>query len=306
MVAVADIQIEGTFRSAGTLPPFRGATLRGALGHHLRKTVCTDLRRSCAACFLATSCAYSTFFNGTASTDRDFMRLYPYVPQPFMLLVQWQDPCSVTEGEVYRYGIRLFGHTEGLFPYVAYALLQAGETGLGKDRLRYDILRIAQGDNVLYEVGGNRISKPVGEDIVWSNTTEPSDLRLSFLTPVRIRSRGQTAEALQLRQVIAAALRRISIMNYFYGSGAPLDKDFVGRCMEQSSQIHVAADDTTYVSFTRHSGRQQNRVPMDGLVGHLDFVSVPPKLIDILRLAERIGLGKSTSFGFGNIRLDYV
>ncbi len=299
----AETQIRGTFQSDGYLPPFRGATLRGALGYHLRKVVCHNLKRNCQDCLLSQNCAYSTFFEGTASNNREIMRLYPKVPQPFTLVVEKQDTTEIHKGQSFEFGINLFGQSANLFPYIAYAFFQVGEQGLGKDRLNFEIERITQNGTVLYQNGSNFIKKPQSSHICAECTDNQAQVRLDFLTPVRIRKEGDTANGLAFGDIIRSAVRRLSVINYFYGSGRVLDHEYVNNLISISDGVEKSLDQTEYYSFDRYSGRQHRKMTLDGLCGNIAFKNVPPELVSVLRLTEKIGLGKALSFGFGRIKL---
>jgi len=305
-MAITDIEIKGAFCSAGTLPPFRGATLRGALGYHLRKTVCNNLKRQCPDCFLVEECAYSNFFDGVFPKDRDFMKLYNNVPQPYMLILPLKEQTDINEGDPISFSMKIFGKAAELFPYVAYSFLQMGEKGLGKDRILFQIDRIEQvGGEILYEKGANRIGKPKSRSVTYKSiSVNPTDyLAVRFLTPVRIRKDAYMAKSLQFKDLVTASLRRISIMNYFYGTGEVVDNAQIREMINIAGTVKKVRDKTKYFSFNRYSGRQQRKVRQEGLVGSLVFEGVSPELTGVLKLAEYIGLGKSTSFGFGRINI---
>jgi hypothetical protein len=59
------------------LPPFLGATLRGALGYILKQTVCQVDHGDCDRCLLKTACAYPIIFEGVPPAERTVMRKYP-------------------------------------------------------------------------------------------------------------------------------------------------------------------------------------------------------------------------------------
>ena len=70
-----------------------------------------------------------------------------------------------------------------------------------------------------------------------------------------------------------------------------------------SRMVEKIRDETRYYSFHRYSGRQERKIELDGVVGGLSFKNVTPELAGILKWTEKIGLGKSTSFGFGRIEI---
>jgi CRISPR-associated endoribonuclease Cas6 len=301
-IKAADLEIQAHFTSAGRLPPFRGATLRGAIGYNLRRTVCNNRSVLCKDCLLYQNCCYAAFFDGVMPENREFMRLYPSVPQPFMLILNQSDPTEIDEGMKFSFGIRLFGSSTELFPYVAYSLIEAGKNGLGRDRITFLIDNISQhGHETIYKHSENKVIKPQTSPLIYEESEPAKHLTLKLLTPVRIRIEGKTASELTFTDVVKTALRRLSILNYFYGSHQAIDLEDINSIIEESESVETTVDNLQEYAFKRYSGRQQTKVKLDGLTGDITFKDVPGKLVSILKLASRAGLGKSTSFGFGRI-----
>lgn len=302
----SEVLFAGEFGICGELPPFRGATLRGALGYHLRKTVCNDLKRQCSECFLSQDCAYSNFFEGVQPPNRSFMKLYPKVPQPFMLIIDQKNSTEIKKGQPFEFSLKIFGEAANFFPYVAYAFLEAGEKGIGKDKILYSMNKISENDSVLYQNGSSILKKPKPVKIEISTHRKSVDMKINFLTPVRIRKEGHTASDVNFKNIITTALRRISAINYFYGSGKPIDIKVVNNLIQLSEKVNKIDDSTEIFSFDRYSGRQLRKIKLDGITGSLTFGTVPSQLFNVLKFAEKIGLGKSTSFGFGRIKLEVL
>lgn len=305
-IRMANVTISGHFVSEGRLPPFRGATLRGALGFHLRKTVCNNFKRRCQDCFLVEGCAYANFFDGVFSKDRSFMKRYDYVPQPYMLMIPLEEPTDIRKSDPICFSMNIFGGACELFPYVAYSLVQMGEKGIGKNGLSFEITRIEQLDGeVLYEKGQNRIKKPNPQIYVFETapTVEDGYLGVRFVTPVRIRKNGCALKDFCFDDLIKSAIRRITIMNYFYGTNQIVDSEWTKQMIHSAGMVEKIRDETRYYSFHRYSGRQERKIELDGVVGGLSFKNVTPELAGILKWTEKIGLGKSTSFGFGRIEI---
>ena len=304
-LAVAEIRWNGHFLDAGRLPGFRGATLRGALGYHLRNTVCNSFQRKCSECFLRYQCAYSLFFEGTAPEDRKIMRLYDHTPQPFMFVLDARDKTDIQPNDPFVFGMRIFGNTAGLFPYIAYSLFEAGKKGIGQDHIRFETESIEQDGVVLYEKEGTTIHKPQTRNL---SITEPAGtartVKISLLSPLRIRSEGRTAKRLSFFDIAKAALRRLTLVNTFYGNGNMPLKEWSDHLLQLAERVVTHADSLRPFGFDRYSGRQERSVRLDGVTGDIVFCDVPPELLGLLKVMEIIGLGKSTSFGFGRIAVE--
>lgn len=303
IIPIAEVRFDTVIRSGGFLPSFRGATLRGALGYHLRNTVCNSFKRKCSECFLRQQCAYSLFFEGTANADRSIMKLYPNVPQPFTFVLNEKEPTELQSGDRLSFGMKLFGNANELFPYVVYAISESGKQGIGTNRVRFEINTIQQNNTSLFENGSDTIHKPKPQLIDIPDEKETRDLTLRLLTPLRIRINGKTAKTLSLAEIVTAGLRRISILNVFYGNGENITADIVHQLIAISEKIETAEDNLRPYGFNRYSGRQERNVLLDGVTGSMVFRNVPPELINILRYCETVSLGKSTSFGFGRIQI---
>ena len=301
---VAQVLWNGRFLNGGRLPGFRGATLRGALGYHLRNTVCNSFQRKCCDCFLRFQCPYSQFFEGTAPEDRRIMRLYENTPQPFMFLLNANDETEIKSGDRFIFGMRIFGDTTELFPYVAFSMLEAGKKGIGQGHLLYEMDTIYQGETILYEKSGTTIRKPQGRELTVPHSTETAKaVHITLLSPLRIRSEGHTAKHLSFLDIAKAALRRLTILNAFFGDGSLPDQEWSNHLLQLSEQIVTHSDSLRPFGFDRYSGRQERSVHLDGLLGDIVFRDVPPELIRLMKMMEAVGLGKSTSFGFGRIKV---
>ncbi len=296
----AEVQIEGRFEGKGGLPPFRGATLRGGLGYHLKQTVCHRKQSTCQDCIVRTTCAYSCIFEGIPPQDRQMMRLYPYVPQPFTLLVNSEDPAQIEPGNPFSFGMRLFGRAIELFPYIAYSFIEMGKEGLGKDRIPFQITRIVQpsfGAEIYHEQGAclHKVQTEYPQNLL----PACKRIRVEFVTPVRLRVNGREPSTLRFENLIRAIVRRFSILTYFYGTpteNLSIDYSAVAAVTSVCSQ-------TKPIEFRRFSGRQKRPVKMSGLVGSAIYEGNLEPFLPWLSIARIIGVGKATSFGFGRIQI---
>lgn len=296
----ADVEIECEFSGEGRLPRFRGSTLRGAFGHHLKKTVCHRDRGNCRECIVRSTCAYSYIFEGVPPQDREKMRLYPYIPQPFILLVNPEDPTTIKQGDRFTFGIRLFGKSLDLFPYIAYSLIQMAKEGLGKDRIPFQITRITQPSfqTEIYQPEANCIHK-VQREYIHNSIRSCKQIQVQLLTPLRIRVNGKEPSTIRFDDFIHAVIRRFSILSYFYGSRY----EEIRTDSSAAQTIKTISEKLHSVQFRRFSGRQKRPVEMSGLLGTLIFEGNLKPFMPWLSIAEVIGVGKATSFGFGRIHI---
>ncbi len=305
-VLYADLRLQLRFRTGGRLPAFRGPTLRGALGYVLKRVVCHVRGRPCGECFLRARCAYPVVFEGVAPPGRAVMRKYPNIPQPFVLVLDAQNDRDVRPNDEYAFTIRLFGPAIELHPFVLMAMIECGRTGLGRDRLAFDVVAVDDGAKVLYRAGEeHEIHPPEARRVapVAECGNGRGGLRLRFETPVRIRTDGLLNTQPTLAPVVRAAVRRIAVLSHFYGDGPVLPENS-GALIEEAAAAICAVNSLRWVHFDRFSTRQQRTMTLGGVVGELQLENISPGLAALLRVATITHVGKATSFGFGRISCD--
>ena len=299
----AEVTFFARFTGNGQLPGFRGATIRGAFGHHLRRTVCHVRTIRCSDCIVRSNCVYGYIFEGMAAEDRTVMRLYPYVPQPFVVVTALHESPEVFEGNLWDFSLRLFGHAIDHFPYIAYSIVEAGKAGLGKDRIPFEITRITQGavGKCVYEEGTNCLGKLAVTCTDFNRTRWAGDLlTVDFITPAKLRVEGRDVHQVNFSDIIRAASRRVGILAHFYGSHGNGVPD--GSALAQRSEaIETVTDETRWFEFDRYSPRQDRRMTLGGVVGRMQFRGAFGPFRRLLTLTEVAGIGKATSFGFGRI-----
>jgi CRISPR/Cas system endoribonuclease Cas6 (RAMP superfamily) len=63
----------------------------------------------------------------------------------------------------------------------------------------------------------------------------------------------------------------------------------------------MISDQTQWFEFGRYSGRQDRKILLGGLVGQMVFEGDLKSHLPLLALTQVTGIGKATSFGFGQI-----
>ncbi len=294
-----DIELAGQ----GPLPAFPGTTLRGAFGFALKNIVCHMSHRKCDACLLRMRCAYPVVFEGIPPADRRIMRKYPNVPQPFVLLVDQTPPPSPDSARTLAFGIRLFGPAVDLYPFIAYAVIRMAQQGLGRDRIPGCVRRISDGRGTIYRDGDEGLQPPAGrvlniEDRIWP----ASRIRLSTVTPLRLRVDGHQTARPAFADLFRAVLRRVRILNEFYGR-EPLTAE-TGPLFDELAASRTVEDAFVPRTIPRFSSRQQARMDIGGLTGYI-IVELPEgHLRNWLEAAEILHIGKAASFGLGRIKCE--
>ena len=308
------IDLDFWARSEGEFPenihPQVAITLRGAFGIAIKNLVCHNSSKECDKCLLRSRCPYMLIFEGLAPENRQQMKLYPYIPQPFVFRLL--DDTYIS-GNTLRFGLRLFGEAVDLYPYVIVAVRNMLLRGLGRARQKFELETVSDGEKDIYSNDSTTITAPVKKFVniselmgsSESDTDNTMQLHIKSLTPVHIRTDGRWNQKPSLADLGRAALRRIKIMSYFYSDanfGNNDDGDeFTKVLFSDIEQAEVLHSEYDVWSFARYSTRQKRRVPLSGVFLDIAINSPSGRIRKLFDIAGKLNLGKYTSFGMGQI-----
>ncbi|MDP2604166.1 MAG: CRISPR system precrRNA processing endoribonuclease RAMP protein Cas6 [Deltaproteobacteria bacterium] len=312
------------------LPPYKGSTLRGAFGTVFKETVCVVEHRDCDRCILKLKCAYPYIFDTPVPEDSARMRRYERAPHPFVIDPPLETQQLYKPNESLDFGLTLIGKAFDYLPYFIYAFERMGkERGIGKGR-RFGSGRFAV-ERVDW-VDGDGTEKPVydGERKVLSNSFRPLTIRdlpetrssdefgidsersrtghnsklitVHYLTPTRITFDHQLHTYPEFHVVIRNLLRRLSNLAYFH-CGEELKLDFKG-LIEAAKQVETKDGQVQWRDWERYSARQDVKMKMGGFVGGVEYSGEISGFIPLLKLGEKVHVGKATGFGLGRYALE--
>lgn len=288
------------FSTAGMIADNWGPTLRGGFGLALRMISCPFGTRPCTDCAARDGCAYAYLFETPIPADSAVMRKYTEAPHPFIFEPPYPALPKVSAGQEVSIGLVLVGRAVDLFPYVFVALDQLGRSGLGRERVPFQMVEvIAEGGHcVWHHERCRRLQIPPFIELdLRPGASRVETFRLQLLSPTRVVVNGRLAESPELVDLVKNLSRRVFLLRYFHcgGSTTQISNDFITaaqatRCLERK----LRWDD-----WERFSGRQKRRVPIGGVVGSMvlegDFGLLQP----LLTAGQFVHVGKNTSFGLG-------
>ena len=124
-----------------------------------------------------------------------------------------------------------------------------------------------------------------------------SDLRLKFLTPVRLQTDGKVVmNKLNITPelLITNIVRRCVVISYFYCGGSYKKIHFDGIDKISATDNHLR-----FFDWSRYSNRQNTKMQMGGFVGNIILSNVPSSVIPSIYAGSHLGIGKHTVFGMG-------
>lgn len=306
--------LQFTMRAVTPLEPGEqsGPAIRGALFNALWERFCVHKDVSeCASCSLARVCSVAALVSPLRDDEQkgSFQCPRPYVVQPPLHLQRCQP------GELFSFGVGLFGSAAPLFPYLIIAAQGLEQSGIGKklaenngQRGRVRVEQIAALNplngtrKLLYQEGappGQTPGLPIHpHDVVAHSAALPSNrLTLRFQTPLRLIDHGRLVRRICFRPLLQRLMRRLDELCTTYGEG-PLNIDFHALLM-LAEQVGVASDQTRWFELASHSSRRQSSTPAGGLVGQVTFVGNLAELRELLVWGSLIHVGRNAVKGDG-------
>lgn len=304
---------------------FTGSLWHGLLGLGLRRTQCVraggcDPDRSVHV----PGCLYGELFAPRGRPGAGFHG-QSTVPAPYVLRAL---ATRAGAGERHRVGVGLCGAVSARIAEVAEALRAGIRDGVGRSRAEAREAGVevgppgrvgANGEATLLRdlvagmpSRGDTLASAAGEG---TGKAEPgrgskaaavacADVRVSFVTPVRLKRDGRPARDLDYRDLLVGIMRRTSLMAFHHGcrnpgaeSWIPPETMLAEAAAVRRRQVHLRWEDAA-----RFSARQQQSMPLGGVVGEIVFAGVPERHHPWLRLGAMLGIGHGASFGLGAMR----
>ncbi len=300
--------------TATTLPPYKGALLRGGFGYAFQRSVCP---RACwnrsEHCTLTALCPFRQIFEPPRPAQIAGLREAQDVPRGFVLEPPLDGKRQYAAGDSLEFYLVLFGRASAHLPHFIYGFEQLGREGLGRDHAparleRVEVLRPWQPTGVTAYLDGRasadtRVLPTLdGAQIVAHATKLPADLRLTLPTPLRVKARGAFISRVELPALVQAACWRLTALAAFYD--APWDTDY-RPIVAEAHMVRVEQAAIRWVDWERTSTRtaQPRQMTLGGLIGSVVLREVPLAVRAVLLAGTLIHIGKASVFGHGKSEL---
>jgi hypothetical protein len=319
------------------IKPFITSTFRGGVGYMLKKICCAQrLRSECLGCMLFNTCAYSYFYEpefkvnpAADSVPIGFEKGLLNSPRPYRIGF----PKILTQKGLYLHAyeksqtiklpITFIGNASDRINYFILAVMELGKTGLGKNKIRFDVDKIIvngpDSNHTIYNSTQARI-------LNFSNLPEKSHFsvfenfyfnllkdsggrfEIKFITPLRLREKKSPVYRPEYKQLLKSILTRSWALYYLYqGINEKIDaREYIDR----ADNIIIENTSLKWNSMKRYSTRQNREMDLQGLTGKITYkidntghesLDIYKKTAEQLALMKLLGLGKSSVFGFGEV-----
>lgn len=287
-------------------PRWKGLLLRSAVGFHLRQRECLTGAPTCAGCGVAADCWYAYAFETPASlaSAPGLRHADLYRPHPYFLSAAPAQELELRPGATLPCLLTLMGASEPSLVRLAGALDLAGRSGRWGGRFR-----IARMTSPL----DPRVELPVKDPpdcaaaVHWPAWKIPDEsgaraIRIQTIAPLRLRRRGTLIRKPAFGDIIQALTRRVHLLAQTFAE-LDLPPGWADELLERANGTRLLRAEWEYDCETRFSGRQKQRIPLDGVMGTLEVSGDLGPLWAYLDLARWIGIGSSTSHGFGSVHV---
>ena len=285
---------------------YSGSMLRGAFGKALRKLACVTHMQDCKSCLLYRQCAYPRLFETPVPLQAQYQNL-SQIPSPIVIEPPAMGSKVLNKGDVFTFNMVLIGQALDYLPLIIFAWQQAFKTGLGTTYTQMELVNVVFEPEqtvaqIIYTNGteAQLIPAPVFAQPVIASTHQ---LKLQFLTPLRIQQKGQIlSNSMRGKDFLMALVRRYYFLQEFHTQDyqPPDFKAFA----YQAEQIE-ARPNFKWCEWQRYSNRQKQKMIFGGVLGELELIGELAPFLPLLVSGQWLHVGNKTTFGMGHYQLLY-
>ena len=287
----------------GRLPRYKSSALRGGMGQMLLMSNCIR-DKNCENCDFEEDCLVRRMMYPKMTIRPKFMTQQD--SEGYVLECENRDEFF-SAGDKLEFNLLLFGRTIVYFFQFLQAFYYLGMQGLGSERVPFRVLHVTNTKRELIVEDSNiykehlrilQLSEYVRYRLGKANIHDSNTL--VFHSPLTMKYKGEVQEEFDPEAIMAAAERRLYILNCFEGRRE--DEDY-SRVLVQDHVPALVGQHTYMVKVPRFSGTHNKKVSFQGIRGHCTFSEMDDTARTLLIAGELIHIGKNTSFGFGRYTL---
>ena len=276
---------------------------RSIIGFQLRKMCCIAHNNVCADCMFNATCIYGSVFESIVPKSNTVLSGRNRISHPIIIDT---DEFAGKELSSLILNLVFIGPAIPYIPYIYYAIIKGGETGIAKERIPYQVNDIIDYSDTKRErslmIDEQHIDTQLGPEL-WecnpqSETVFKKCYMITLVTPLRFKSQGHNAYNIIDYEFARCLHQRAQVLCSQYGHN-----DFTGDYRFMGNW-RVSEQNLQWRDFTHYSARQKDVMRLGGLMGSFtvsgEFSSYEHAL---LRFAELFHGGKNTNFGLGKITI---
>lgn len=298
------LELELEAAEALHMPEYKGGLFRSGLGLFLRELACATGEPSCDGCPRLAHCPYPLVFeNPIQPAEARLLRRYTHAPHPFVLRPPLDRSRHLPAGAILRARLTVFGRAVHYLPELLEAVHRMGESGRYGGRFLLRRVNSALSGRELARSGaGGWLRPPEAWGPPAGEQNAAVAVRLQFLTPLRMRTRGRYNPRPGFMAIVHALLRRLHLLAAVHAGGTA-SSAWIRPLLETADRIRTRHARWELYRWSRTSGRQQADIPMDGLLGEVEAEGELGPLLPYLEAGQWLHAGSGTSAGMGAYQL---
>ena len=202
---------------------------------------------------------------------------------------------SFGPGDELEFTMTLFGKTIVYFYQILQAFYRLGQKGLGSGHGTFEIIRVTNSKNESLVDGYNIYKERYKVMTLWDYVNyrlrRPKGTRMLFHTQAAIKYNGENLKEYNSEAIVRALARRLYMLDCYEGIEA--DR------LAFSELPLITAQRTRTIKSQRYSSRQNQKLPMNGITGYVDFDEIEEDLYTLMLAGEIMQIGSKTSQGLG-------
>ena len=291
------------------LPLFKGSVIRSGFGAAFRSTTCANMRETCDNCPIIQDCIYMQIFETPKSIKKDFVFNSQFLPHPFVIEPPLIMRREIDSHEKIKIRLVLIGKAINYVPFFVSAFEKLGKMGLGQNRGKYNLDFIVDEQNRKVYDGDTKIVS--GNFFVQNSSNggygtadRVGGIQLDFVTPTRVLNNNKPTTNLTFDLLLRNIMRRGSALAEIHCEKS-WNVDF-RKIIDSSKSIQTKNSSLEWFDWGRYSKRQQREMKLGGFINAIQYEGDITPYIALVRLGEIIHIGKNTTFGMGQYRINWM
>lgn len=280
---------------------FPGSFIRGTFGFFLRKAVCPfRLKQPCESCLVQQKC----FYWEICGLEKQEELTGKNIDNPFVLDIEEQGRKKGERNSDLSFAIVLFGPALKHVEFIILVFLLMGREGIGKERMkcREIVIRDGQGKLVYSSLEQKQVALPQPWFYEFGKQKGNQCIRVKYLSPVQLDQERKWVYPPKFETLVYEGLQRIIYLQEIYGSREPISTREI---VKSSQNVHSVWEYVKVVKRLKYSEQKKEKVDWGGIVGiQVFYGSILPVHMDILRFVSIFHLGRNSSFGSGQFRVE--
>lgn len=297
------------------LPAYKGATLRGSFGNTLKRLCCSHNPATCEARPPECACPYGSIFSPQTPESNPHLRAGEEIARPFVIQPPLDYKREYQPGERLSFNLLLFGRADMWLPYFLVTFRDLPPIGIPPHRGRVSLHEVWATNDLLgiqqrIYTASEQLVRNANLAMSWealaatSSQYPTNSLTLHFHTNTILRYLGNKngVRKIEFHILISRLLQRIETLMGLYVNSSVLDDTWRNTARElirAARAVTIHRDDTQWHSWKRYSTRQQQEIPMDGVIGKITYTGDLSPFLPLLLLGQYTHVGKGCVFGLG-------